>query len=73
MKQSTLNLNLIVKMTRKQEFLPKMDRVVPAAVIKRQFDHVKVRYRGLKKNTRQLITLFALNNLWMVRSKLMGT
>ena len=44
----------------------------PFRVIKRQFGYVKVRYRGLKKNTQQLITLFALSNLWMVRSKLMG-
>jgi len=33
---------------------------------------VKVRYLGLKKNTAQLFTLFALSNLWMVRGKLMG-
>jgi IS5 family transposase len=39
-------------------------------VIKRQFGHVKVRYRGLKKNTAQLSTLFALSNLWMVRKTL---
>lgn len=44
----------------------------PFRVIKRQFGHVKVRYRGLKKNTQQLMTLFALSNLWMVRNKLMG-
>ena len=44
----------------------------PFRVIKRQFGHVKVRYRGLKKNTQQLMTLFALSNLWMVRSKLRG-
>ena len=44
----------------------------PFRVIKRQFGYVKVRYRGLKKNTAQLITLFALSNLWMVRGKLMG-
>ena len=44
----------------------------PFRVIKRQFGHVKVRYRGLKKNTQQVMTLFALSNLWMVRSKLMG-
>ncbi|WP_028998587.1 IS5 family transposase [Azohydromonas australica] len=43
----------------------------PFRVIKRQFGHVKVRYRGLKKNTAQLFTLFALSNLWMVRHKLM--
>ena len=44
----------------------------PFRVIKRQFGHVKVRYRGLRKNTAQLFTLFALSNLWMVRGKLMG-
>ena len=37
----------------------------PFRVVKRQFGHVKVRYRGLKKNTLQLKTLFALSNLWM--------
>jgi IS5 family transposase len=44
----------------------------PFLVIKRQFGFVKVRYRGLKKNTAQLVTLFALSNLWMARGKLMG-
>ena len=44
----------------------------PFRVVKRQFGFVKVRYRGLKKNTAQLVTLFALSNLWMVRNKLMG-
>ena len=44
----------------------------PFRVVKRQFGFVKVRYRGLKKNTAQLFTLFALSNLWMVRGKLMG-
>ncbi|SDY84740.1 transposase, IS5 family [Delftia lacustris] len=44
----------------------------PFRVIKRQFGHVKVRYRGLKKNTAQLHTLFALSNLWMARHKLMA-
>ena len=43
----------------------------PFRVIKRQFGYVKVRYRGLKKNTAQLTTLFALSNLWMARGKLM--
>ena len=42
----------------------------PFRVVKRQFGFVKVRYRGLKKNTAQLVTLFALSNLWMVRGKL---
>ena len=43
----------------------------PFRVVKRQFGHVKVRYRGLKKNTAQLRTLFALSNLWMARAKLL--
>jgi IS5 family transposase len=43
----------------------------PFRVIKRQFRFVKVRYRGLKKNTAQLVTLFARSNLWIVRGKLM--
>jgi IS5 family transposase len=40
-------------------------------VIKRQFGFVKVRYRGLKKNTAQLTTLFVLSNRWMARRKLL--
>ena len=39
-------------------------------VIKRVFGFVKVRYRGLAKNTAQIVTLFALSNLWMVRRRL---
>ncbi len=42
----------------------------PFRVIKSQFGHVKVRYRGLK-NTAQLRTLFALPNLWIGRAKLL--
>lgn len=45
----------------------------PFRVIKRQFGYTKVRYRGLKKNTAQLATLFALPNLWMTRRKMMGS
>jgi IS5 family transposase len=41
-------------------------------VIKRQFGHTKVRYRGLAKNTAELNTLFALTNLWMARKHLMA-
>ena len=44
----------------------------PFRVIKRQFGHMKVRYRGLMKNTQQLFTLFALSNLWMVRHRLLN-
>ena len=42
----------------------------PFRVIKRQFGFAKVRYRGLEKNTAQLMTLFALSNLWMARHRL---
>jgi IS5 family transposase len=42
----------------------------PFRVIKRQFGYVKVRYRGLGKNAAQMLTLFALSNLWMVRNKI---
>jgi len=41
-------------------------------VIKRQFGHVKVRYRGLAKNTAQLHTQFALANVWLAKRQLMG-
>lgn len=43
----------------------------PFRVIKRQFGYVKVRFRGLVKNTAQLMTLFALSNLWMARRQLL--
>ena len=43
----------------------------PFRVIKQQFGFTKVRYRGLAKNTAQIVTLFALSNLWMARRKLM--
>jgi IS5 family transposase len=45
----------------------------PFRVIKRQFGFTKVRYRGLEKNTAQVLTLFALSNLWMARRQLMGS
>jgi transposase, IS5 family len=45
----------------------------PFRVLKRQFGYTKVRYRGLVKNTAQIVTLFALSNLWMARRQLMGT
>ena len=43
----------------------------PFRVLKRQFGFTKVRYRGLAKNTAQIVTLFALSNLWMARRPLM--
>lgn len=42
----------------------------PFRVIKRQFGYTKVRFRGMAKNTVQVLTLFALSNLWMARKQL---
>ncbi|HWO99566.1 MAG TPA: transposase [Methylococcus sp.] len=44
----------------------------PPQVIKRQFGFVKVRYRGLAKNTANLMALFALANLLLVRKRLLS-
>lgn len=44
----------------------------PFRVIKRQFGYTKVKYRGLAKNTANLVTLFALSNLWMVRKRFLN-
>jgi IS5 family transposase len=45
----------------------------PFRVIKRQFGYQKVRFKGLAKNTGQILTLFALSNLWMARQRLLLT
>ncbi|MBI1398351.1 MAG: IS5 family transposase, partial [Betaproteobacteria bacterium] len=44
----------------------------PFRVIKRQFGLMKVRFRGLAKNTAHVVTLFALSNLWMARKQLLA-
>ena len=44
----------------------------PFRVLKRQFGHVKTRYRGLAKNRAQLFTMFALGNLFLVRRRLLA-
>jgi IS5 family transposase len=44
----------------------------PFRVLKRQFGHMKTRYRGLSKNRAQLFTLFALGNLFLVRRRLLA-
>ena len=67
--------NFIDKLTDRLEYIKASIRAKvehPFRVIKRQFGHVKVRYRGLTKNTAQLHTLFALSNLWMARGRLVG-
>ena len=85
MQQARLDLSLSTKKTCKHELLQQMVHQMekiktcigakveyPFRVIKRQFGYAMARYRGLKKNTLQLRTLFVLSNLWMVRHALMG-
>ena len=43
----------------------------PFRVIKCQFGLTKVRYKGLAKTTAQLVTLFALSNVWMARRRVL--
>jgi IS5 family transposase len=45
----------------------------PFLVVKHRFQHRKVRYRGLAKNTHQLFTLFGLANLILAKRWLMPT
>jgi transposase, IS5 family len=45
----------------------------PLRVVKRQFGYQKVRFKGLLKNTAQIVTLFALSNLWMARRTLLAS
>jgi IS5 family transposase len=40
-------------------------------VLERQFGFTKARYPGLAKNTAQVVTMFALGNLWMARRQLL--
>jgi IS5 family transposase len=44
----------------------------PFHILKNRFGHKKLRYRGLKKNTAQLHTLFALANLVIVKNALLA-
>jgi IS5 family transposase len=43
----------------------------PFRVIKRQFGYLRVRYRGLMKNGAQIVTLFALANVYQARRHLL--
>ena len=45
----------------------------PFRVIKRQFGYQKVRFKGLAKDTAQILTLFALSNLWLARHILLAS
>ncbi|EBV3304297.1 IS5 family transposase [Salmonella enterica subsp. enterica serovar Enteritidis] len=66
--------SLLYKVIRKIEKVKAQTRAKvehPFRVIKRQFGYTKVRFRGLAKNTAQMVTLFALSNLWMARRHLL--
>jgi IS5 family transposase len=39
-------------------------------ILKQPFSYVKTRYRGLAKNTAQIVTLFALGKLYLARRRL---
>lgn len=43
----------------------------PFQIIKCQFNYIKVRYRGLFKNTMQQYSLFALTNIYLIRKQLL--
>ena len=45
----------------------------PFRILKCVFGYTKVRFKGLAKNTSQIVTLFALSNLYQVRKLLMPT
>ena len=62
----------VVKHTEHMEAAVRSKVEHPFRVVKRQFGYVKVRYRGLAKNTAQVLTLFALSNLWMARRRLLA-
>lgn len=44
----------------------------PFRVVKCQFGYQNVRFKGLAKYTTQILTLFALSNLWMMRRSLLS-
>jgi IS5 family transposase len=56
--------------TRKASIRAKVER--PFRIIKRQFGYLNTRYRGLPKNTGQVVTLFALANLFQAPHRLLA-
>lgn len=44
----------------------------PLRLVKQQFGHAKVCFRGLAKRAARLTMLFALGNLWMACRQLLG-
>jgi IS5 family transposase len=70
MKEGCQKRGIEKRETRKASIRARVEH--PFRVIKRQFGLMKVRFRGLAKNTAHVITLFALSNLWMARRKLLA-
>ncbi len=57
--------------TRKAQVRARVEH--PFRIVKCVFGYVKVRFKGLAKNTAQVITLFALANLYLARKHLLPT
>ena len=71
MPESRAKKRLQKKEHRKASIRAKVEH--PFRVLKRQLGFTKVRQRGLAKNTAQIVTLFALSNLWMARRQLIAS
>jgi IS5 family transposase len=63
---------LVIEQAEKQKASIRAMGEHPFRVVKRQFGYVMVRFKGLAKNTAQVVTLFALSNLWMARKRLLA-
>ena len=57
--------------TRKAQVRARVEH--PFRIVKCVFGYVKVRFKGLAKNTAQIVTLFALANLYLARKRLLPT
>ncbi len=76
---ATTCFELLTKRKRKREFLDNMEPVVPwadlaasvGAKVKHQFRFIKLRCKRRAKKTAQLVMLFTLGNLWMLRKPIL--
>lgn len=66
-----INSDFIAKRAEKMRARIRAKVQHPFRVLKRQFGFTKVRYRGRFKNTGQIVTMFALANLWTARKQLL--
>ena len=69
---ATTGFELVTKRTRKREFLDEMNLVIPwSQLLGLIAPHAPAgKMGGLAKNTSQLLVMFALSNLWMVRKRM---